>query len=99
MSTTNRGRWVRAVGGLAAVAAVVTSTGTATAGAHTINPHQHRIVNPSGTTHDIANGFCNGTFVAANQQNVALHHFHDAIHAGPQGPENGLVTIVGVGCS
>jgi hypothetical protein len=98
MSTSHRSRWARAAGGMAAVAAAVTLTGVAPAGAHTVNPHQHRIVNPSGV-HDIANGFCNGTFLAENQQNLAIHHFHDAIHTGPQGPENGLVTIVGVACS
>ena len=88
----------RLTGAIAAATAVTIGAGGFLSAAGAVPAHQHVVNNPGGS-HDIANGFCNGNFADGTApQHGALHNFHILIHTGPQGPENGIVTITSTGC-
>ena len=44
----------------------------------------------------IANGFCNGNFIAGTPRSAALAHFHENIHTGELGPEANANPDVGL---
>ena len=82
----------------AAAAATAVTIGGFFSSAGAVPAHQHNLTNPNGT-HDIANGFCNGNFAdGTDPQHKALHNFHLLIHTGPNGPENGVVSIGSSSC-